>query len=51
MTLFKGLVIVGLIFVYFLMFILRWFEYENKQINEFLKNDDSVSILANNDEQ
>lgn len=51
MTLYKGVIILGVILIYFSLFLLKWFEYENKRINELLRNDDSVSLIANNDEE
>lgn len=46
MTVIKALVILAIIAVYFLLFIVKWFEYENKNINNILKNN-SVNYIAN----
>ena len=46
MTVIKALVILAIIAVYFLLFVVKWFEYENKNINNILKNN-SVNYIAN----
>ena len=49
MTVIKALVILAIIALYFLLFVVKWFEYENKQMNDILKYDDSVNLIAINE--
>lgn len=51
MTIIKALAISGIVYIYFMLFVVKWFSYENKRINDLLRNDDSVSLIANNDEE
>jgi uncharacterized membrane protein YkgB len=50
MTVIKALVILAIIAVYFLLFVVKWFEYENKNINNILKNN-GVNYIANEVEE
>lgn len=50
MTIIKVFVISGIVFyIYFMLFVVKWFEYENKQMNDILKYDDSVNLIAINE--
>ena len=49
MTVIKALAILGIVFIYFMLFVVKWFEYENKRMNDILKYDDSVNLIATNE--
>ena len=47
MIILKALAVSGIILIYLALFFVKKIEYENKQMNDILKYDDSITLLAN----